>query len=329
MRLKTVGLIMTLAIGNLAAPLEAEAQQATRAYRIGVLLAAPAATVGTSIQALREGLRELGYVEGQNLTLELKSVNTAVGELDRLAADLVRTKIDVLVTWTTPSTLAAMRATSTIPIVMVSVGDPLGSRLVASLARPGGNVTGVSNVQRDLSGKQLELLREVRPGATRIAALRNPTNPASELAWRETRTAAQSLGIQLQLAQMHEPGELEAAFAAIVRAHASGVVVIADPLFLAERNRIAELARKARLPTVFQRAENVEAGGLISYGPKLSEQFRQAASYVDKILRGAKPADLPVEQPTKFELVINRKTAKALGLTIPPSLLVRADRVIE
>jgi putative ABC transport system substrate-binding protein len=329
MWLRTVGLIITLAIGNFAAPLEAEAQPAARAYRVGVLLPAPAAAVGTHLQALREGLRELGYVEGQNLALELKWVTTAESELDRLAADLVQAKVDVLVTWTTPATLAAMRATSTVPIVMVAVGDPVGNGLVASLARPGGNVTGVSNVSRELSGKLLELLREIHPGATRIAALRNPTNPASELLWRETQTAAQALGVQLQLVQMHEPGELEAAFAAMLRARASGAVVLADALFLAERNRIAALARKARLPTVFERAENVEAGGLMSYGPKLTGQFRQAAAYVDKILRGAKPADLPVEQPTTFELVINRKTAAALGLTIPPSLLVRADRVIE
>jgi putative ABC transport system substrate-binding protein len=251
------------------------------------------------------------------------------GGLDRLAADLVRSKVDLLVAWTTPVTLAAKRATSTIPIVMVSVADPVGNGLVASLSRPGGNVTGVTSVVRDLTGKQLQLLREVRPDARRIAALRNPTNPASAGAWRELQAAAESLGVQLQLVGVREPRELEPAFSALARDHAAGVVVIADPLFLSERRRIAELAQQARLATVFQRSENVEAGGLMAYGAKNTEQFRQAAVYVDKILRGAKPGDLPVEQPTKFELVINLKTAKALGLTIPQTLLLRADQVID
>ena len=251
------------------------------------------------------------------------------GGLDRLAADLVRSKVDLLVSWTTPATLAAKRATSTIPIVMLAVGDPVGDGLVASLSKPGGNVTGVSNVARELSGKLLELLKEVRPDARRIAALRNPTNPASALAWRETEAAAKSLGVQLQLVAVREARELEPAFAAMARHHAAGVVILPDPLFLSERRRISELAQQARLATVFQRSENVEAGGLISYGPKLTEQFRQAAVYVDRILKGARPADLPVEQPVRFELVINLKTAKALGLSIPPGILLRADHVIQ
>ena len=280
---------------------------------------------------LRERLRELGYVEGQNLALELRWVTTAegFGGLDRLAADLVRAKVDVLVAWTTPVALAAKRATSTIPIVMVSVGDPVGTGLVASLSRPGSNVTGVTSVVWDLSGKQLQLLREVRPDAKRIAALRNPSNSASAGAWRELQAAAESLGIQIQHVAVRELRELEPAFAVLARDHPAGVVIIADPLFLSERRRIAELAQQARLPTVFQRSENVEAGGLMAYGAKNIEQFRQAAVYVDKIFRGAKPGDLPVEQPTKFELIINLKTAKALGLTIPQTLLQRADQVIQ
>ncbi len=313
----------------LAAPLAAEAQSAGKVYRVGVLFAAPVSAVGANVQAFRQGLRELGYVEGQNLTLELRGMTTAESRLDRLAADLVRSKTDVLVTWTTPATLAAKRATSTIPIVMVSVGDPVGAELVASLSRPGGNVTGITNVAVELTGKQLQLLTELRPGVARIAVLRNPTNPSTALAWRETQTAARSLGVELQLVDVRDPRELGAAFTAMGRERPPGLLVLADAMFLAERSRIAELAQKARLPTAFARSENVEAGGLISYGPKLTEQFRQAATYVDKILKGAKPADLPVEQPTKFELVINLKTAKALGLTIPPSLLLRADEVIQ
>jgi putative ABC transport system substrate-binding protein len=321
--------IGTVAGGLLAVPLAAEAQPATRAYRIGVLLATPVTAVAPHVDALRARLRELGYLEERNLILELKWITTSEGELDRLAVALVRSKVDLLVAWTTPATLAAKRATSTIPIVMISVGDPVGSGLVASLSRPAGNVTGVSNVSRDVSGKQLQLIRDLRPEVARIAVLRNPTNPGSGLMWDETKAAAGSLNIQLQPLAVREPRGLESAFAAMTRERAGGVVVLPDPLFLDERRRIAEWAHRGRLLTVFQRSENVEAGGLMSYGPKLTEQFRQASDYIDRILKGAKPADLPVEQPTKFELVINLKTAKALGLTIPPSLLQRADQVIE
>ena len=312
----------------LAAPLAA-AQQAARVYRVGVLCSGPVSAVAASVQAFREGLRELGYVEGQNLAVELRGMTTAESRLDRLAADLVRSKTDVLVTWALPATLAAKRATSTLPIVMVSVGDPVGAELVASLARPGHNVTGITNIALDLTGKQLQLLTELRPGVTRIAVLRNPTNPGMALFWREAQTAGRSSGVQLQFVDVRDPRELETAFVAMGRERLPGLLVLADPLFLTERRRIAELALKARLPTAFARSENVEAGGLISYGAKTTELFRQAAVYVDKILKGAKPADLPVEQATKFELVVNLKAAKALGLTIPPSLLLRADQIIE
>ena len=317
--------------GLLTASLVAEAQRATPRYRIGVLLAFPATAVAPHIEALREGLRELGYLEQQNLVLEVRGVTTAQGlaGLDRLADDLVRSKVDVLVASSTPATLAAKRATSTIPIVMIAVGDPVGYGLVTSLARPGGNVTGVGNVARDLTGKQMQLLKEVRPDATRIAVLRNPASPVSAPLWREAQAAGESLSVQLQHVEVREPRELESAFAAMKRNRAAGIVILADPLFLGERRRLAELARQAGLPTVFQRNENVEAGGLMSYGPKLTEQFRQAAVYIDKILKGAKPADLPVEQPTKFELVINLKTAQALGITMLPTLLFQADEVIR
>lgn len=331
MRARPILGIIALAFSVLAVSLLAEAQPVARGYRIGVLLAAPATAAAPHVEALRERLRELGYVEKQNLALEERWVTSAegFGGLDRLAAELVRSKVDVLVAWTTPATLAAKRATSTLPIVMVSIGDPVGSGLVASLSRPGGNVTGVSNVARDVSAKLLQLLREIRPDATRIAVLQNPTNPASALGWREVQAAGESLSIQLQHVGVREPRELESAFAAMNRDRAAGVVILPDALFLGERRRLAELAQQARLPTVFQRSENVEAGGLMSYGPKLTEQFRQAAGYVDRILKGAKPADLPVEQPVHFELVINLKVAKTLGLAIPPSMLARADHVIE
>jgi len=318
----------TLTLGVLATALAA-AQPASRVYRVGVLLSGPVSAVAASVQAFREGLRELGYVEGQNLAVELREMTAAESRLDRLAADLVRSRTDVLVTWASPATLAAKRATSTVPIVMVSVGDPVGADLVASLARPGRNVTGIANIAVDLTGKQLQLLTELRPGVTRIAVLRNPINPASALYWREAQAAGRSSGVELQLVDVRDPRELETAFAAMGRERPPGLLVLPSPLFLTERRRIAELALKVRLPTAFARNENVEAGGLISYGPKLTELFRQAAVYVDKILKGANPADLPVEQPTKFELVVNLKTAKALGLTISPSVLGRADRVLE
>ncbi len=320
--------ISSLAASLLAAPLAA-AQPVQKVYRVGVLLAASAASVALPLDALRQGLREHGYVSGQNLVIDVQASDMTADRLQAAAAALLRSNVDVLVTWTTPATLAAKRATSTTPIVMVSIGDPLGVGLVASLGRPGGNVTGVSNISRDLSGKQLEFLREILTGTVRIAVLRNPSNPSSALMLRETQAAATALGFQVQLLEARSAEDIERAVAAMVRQGAAGIVVLADALFLAERDRLAGLAEKARLPTAFQRRENVEAGGLISYGPSLEELFRRAAYFVDRILKGAKPGDLPVEQPTKFELVINMKTAKALGLTIPPSVLGRADQVIE
>ena len=321
--------IAIVGLAVLAASLVADAQPAQRKYRIGVVLAAPAPAVAPHVEALRGRLRELGYIEGQNLVLELKSGTGTEGELDRVAADLVRSGVDLLIAWTTPVVLAAKRATSTIPIVMVSVGDPVGSGLVTSLARPGGNVTGVSNVAVDISGKLLQLITEVRPDATRLAVLRNTTNPASALSWRATQQAAEAQKIQLVLVAVRQSKELESAFATMTRDRVAGAIILPDALFISERHRIAELAQRNRLATVFQRSENVDAGGLMSYGPTLTEQFRQAARYVDRIFKGAKPADLPVEQPVHFELVINLKVANALGVKVPPSMLARADRVIQ
>jgi putative ABC transport system substrate-binding protein len=321
--------IVALSLGVLAASLVADAQPPARKYRIGVVLAAPTTTVAPHVEALRGRLRELGYLEERNLVLELQwSPGTEEG-LVRVATDLVRSRVDLLIAWTTPAVLAAKRATSTIPIVMVSVGDPVGSGLVASLSRPGGNVTGVSNVSRDVSGKLLQLIKEVRPDATQLAVLRNPTNPGSALMWRETQEAADVLRIKLHPVAVRESKELEPAFVAITRDRVAGAIILPDPLFTSERLRIAQLAQQSRLATIFQRGENVDAGGLMSYGPKLTEQFRQAADYVDKIFRGAKPAELPVEQPVHFELVVNLKVARALGLEIPPSILARADHIIQ
>jgi ABC-type uncharacterized transport system substrate-binding protein len=328
--MRLIGLAVVLTFSLILVSL-AEGQGQTSVYRVGVLLGAPMSAVEASVRAFRDGLRELGYVEGQNLALEVRWRSTEEGRLDALAADLIAGRTHVLVTWTTAATVAAKRATSTVPIVMIGTGDPVGSGLVASLSRPGGNITGLTTVSLDLIGKQLQLLTQLRPGATRFAVLGNPANalPSVEAYAHELQTAAQSLGVQLQFVAARDRRELEAVFVAMSRDRVSGILVGADQFFLTERGRIVDLAKKAQLATMFARREYVEAGGLASYGAKLAEQFRQAATYVDKILKGAKPADLPVEQPTKFELVVNLKTAKALGLTIPQSVLLRADQLIE
>jgi len=318
-------------LGGVAAgwPLAARAQQTGRVYRIGVLATTPLTTVVGLMNAFRNGLRELSYVEGQNIAIDFRSPAVSFEQNPEVAADLVRSNVDVILAWTTPSVIAARRATSTVPIVMVAIADPVGQGFVASLARPGGNITGLSNIASDLSGKLVELLLEIVPGIRRIGVVRNSYNPGIAPQLRETENAARALRLEFQVADASTPEEFEIAFAHLRASDAKGVVLLADPSLIQYRRRIAELAQQARLPTAFQRRESVDAGGLLSYGPDLSEQFRQAASFVDRILKGEKPADLPVMLPTKFELVINLKTAKALGLTVPPSLLTRADEVIE
>ena len=257
----------------------------------------------------------------------------AEGRFDRLpdlAAELVRLKVDIIVALATPAAAAAKNATETIPIVMIGVGDPAGIGLIASLARPGGNVTGLSfSVGPEIIGKGLELLKETVPKVRRVAILSNPANPAQPLAMREVNVAARSLGVQLQLLEARGPNEFDGAFAAMAKERVGALLVVADGLFILHRTRLADLAARSRLPAIYGYREHVEAGGLMSYGSSLRDLWRRAATYVDKILKGAKPADLPVEQPTKFELVVNLKTAKALGLTIPQSVLVRADEVIQ
>jgi putative tryptophan/tyrosine transport system substrate-binding protein len=281
------------------------------------------------LEAFRQGLRELGYVDGRNISIEPR---WAEGQYDRypaLAADLVRLKVDVIVAMSGAATQAAQQATRTIPIVMSLVNDPVGSGLVPSLAHPGGNVTGTSVISPDLLGKQLQLLKEVVPKVSRVAFLRHPANPASAANLREAEAAARVLGVRLQTLEARNPQEIDSAFAAMTRERAGALLIHADALFGNQRRQIAELATKRRLPSIQLTTEYAEAGGLMAFGPNLLDLERRAATYVDKILKGAKPGDLPVEQPTKFELLINVRTAKAIGLTIPQSLLQRADQIID
>jgi putative tryptophan/tyrosine transport system substrate-binding protein len=281
------------------------------------------------LNAFRDGMREHGYVEGQNLSIDVRWPKGSFDQDPSVVAELVSGNVDVIVAWATPTVISVRRATSTIPVVMVSVGDPVGSGFVASLARPGGNITGVSNITADLSAKLVELLVELVPGMKRVGVVGNLNNPNVALQLRETEDAVRKLGLQSQIVEARTPEEFERAFARLSAASVNGVVLLADPSTIEQGQKIAELAHTARLPTAFQRRENVEVGGLFSYGGSIINQFRHAAYYVDQILKGVKPAELPVEQPIKFELVINLKTAKALGLTIPQTLLVRADEVIE
>ena len=320
---------LILAIGLLAAPLAADAQQAGKVYRIGYFQTAPRAPAEHLLKALEEGLRERGYVVGRDIVIEYRFADGKAERLPDLAAELVRLKVDVIVAAASSGPLAAKRATNTIPIVMTNAGDPVGSGLVTSLGRPGGNVTGLSLLAPAVVGKQLELLKEVVPKVTRMAVLTNPGTPGPALTLTEAEAAMRPLGLQLQVLDARGPGEFEAAFSAMTREHAGALLILGDPMFFGERKRLADLAARSRLPAVSGLREFADAGILMAYGASLSDLFRRAATFVDKILKGAKPADLPVEQPTKFELVINMKTAKALGLKIPQSVLIRADEVIQ
>ena len=315
----TTRLSLVVAICILAAPFAAYAQQAGKLWRIGYFGASSPAT-RPFIDAFQQGLRELGYVDGQNIVIEYRSD----------AADLVRLKVDVLVASTNPRAMAAKNATTTIPIVMVNVADPVEIGLVASLARPGGNVTGLSRIDSELIGKNLELLAETVPGVSRVALLSDPVNPAHPILVTRAKQAAQSLGLQLlKIVETREPSELETAFSSMAKERVTALLVVAGGMLAGQYTRIADLALRNRLPSMSGSSLYPGAGGLMSYAPSSVAPYRRAATYVDKIFRGAKPADLPVEQPTEFHLVINLKTAKALGLTVPPSLLLRADQVIE
>ncbi len=319
----------TLAGGLLAAPL-AEGQQAAQVARIGYLGTSPNSAL---VEAFRQGLQDLGYIEGRNLVIEYRNAETKLDRLPALAAELIALEVDVLVTaGGTPAALAAKQASRTLPIVFGDAGDPVTAELVTSLARPGGNVTGLSIVFPQLIGKCLEHLREVIPKLTRVAILWQPGVVAERferLILQEAEVAARTLGMRPQFVWARGPAEFDRAFSEMTRGRVGALAVLTTSIFASERKRLADLAVKNRLPAVFSFRTYVDAGGLMSYGPDLPDLHRRAATYVDKILKGAKPADLPIEQPTKFELVVNLKTAKALGLTIPPSLLQRADQVIE
>jgi putative ABC transport system substrate-binding protein len=308
-----------------ARPIAARAQQAGKLYKIGFFSA------GEPIPHLRaafvDALRTLGWTEGKNIIYEYRYGENRLDRLSELAAELVHLNVDVIVTAGTLAPLAAKRATGTIPIVMTSAGDPLGSGLVASLARPGGNVTGLSLMAPDLGGKRLELLKEILPALSRVAVLWNAANPYSALVFKETGQAAQALKIQVHSLEVRNPSDLDGTLEAATRT--SALIAVEDPLTVNNRQRIAEFAAKNQLPTIYGLREFVEVGGLIAYGTHIADLLRRSAGYVDKIFKGAKPADLPVQQPTKFELIINLKTARALGLEIPPTVLARADEVIE
>ena len=310
----------------LAAPLAAEAEQAGKVWRIGVLLASDS----PNVEAFRQELRKLGYVEGRNILIEYRWHEGKYDRLPALAAELVNLKPDLILVAGPQPTLALKAATTTVPIVFAGAADPVGLGLVSSLAHPGGNLTGFATlVPEEFGAKQVQLLRVAVPAAARMAVLIRPENPMHRTYLPQTVAAAKKLSMRLQILEARTPTELDSAFAAATREHADVLLVLADNLFNAHRTQIVALAAKSRLPTLYLWKEDVLAGGLMSYAPLLSDMFRRVPTYVDKILKGAKPADLPVEQPTKFELIINLKTAKALGLTIPPALLARADQVIE
>ena len=320
------GVGLLTACGALPSP----TQQTAKVPRVGWLSPGSAASDEHFLASFRDGLGELGWAEGKNIAMESRWAEGSYERLPDLAAELVRLKVDVIVASVTQASPAAKQATATIPIVMVGVGDPLGSGLVASLAHPGGNVTGPSSMLADVSGKQLALLRETVPDASPVAVLWNPANPVWQAAAsRETEVAARALGLRLQLVEARGPDELEGAFAAMTAVRAGALFVPADIILVRHAQPIADLAARHRLPAMYGFREHVEAGGLMSYAASFAVMFRRAATFVDKILKGASPADLPVERPIEFELVINLKTAKALGLTVPPAVLAQATEVIQ
>jgi putative ABC transport system substrate-binding protein len=325
--MRVIGLAVVLTLSLFLAPLAVNAQPLQKVYRIGILERTSPTNNAANLDGFRRGLRELGYVEDKNFVIEYRSIEGRDERFPAVATELVHLKVDVIVTRGTPGTLAAKNATGTIPVVTIGVGDPVAQGIVASLARPGANVTGLSPLVTELYPKRVELLRALVPRALRIAALFNMGNPAIPPQWKEVEVAARSLGMQAQLLDVRKPEDLEPAFDSAVRQRADGLVVGLDTLTHGNRRHIVELAAKNRLPAVYASSEFV--GGLAAYGVNYPDLYRHAASFVDKIFKGAKPAELPMEQPTKFELVINLKTAKALGLTIPQTLLLRADQVIE
>jgi putative ABC transport system substrate-binding protein len=313
--------------GLLTAPLAARAQQLGKIYRIGILEPIPATQNATNLDALRKGLRDLGYIEGRNLIIEYRSADGRAERFPDLASELVRLKVDLIVTRGTPAAKAAKHATGTIPVVMATMGDPRA--IVASFAQPGGNITGVTTFSTELTGKRIELLKELVPSLSRVALLHNMGNPAAPPEWEETKTAARSLGLQAELLDVRGQDDLGRAFELAVRQHVDTLLIGFDGLTQMHQQTIVDLVARNKLPAVYPAREFVEAGGLIAYAVNYPDLYLRFASFVDKIFKGAKPAELPVQQPTKFELVINLKTAKVLGLTIPQSVLLRADELIQ
>ena len=307
----------------------AEAEQPAKTPRAGFLTAASPSSIAARVAAFRQGLRELGYVEGKNIVVEYRYAEGKRDRLNELAAEVVRLKVDVIVTTGPTTTRSSKEATNTIPIVMAQDSDPVGNGFVASLARPGGNITGLSTQNPEINGKRLELLKEIVPRLSRVAVLGSSTTPGNPQALRETELAAGVFGVRIQYLDVRGPKDIETAFKAASTGRPDVLLVLASPVFVLQRTQIADLAVKSRLPAIYDRQEFVDDAGLMSYGTNFPDLYRRAATYVDKILKGAKPADLPVEQPTKFELVINLKAAKQIGLTIPPNVLARADRVIR
>ncbi|HKZ02702.1 MAG TPA: ABC transporter substrate-binding protein [Pyrinomonadaceae bacterium] len=322
-----IWLLVTFFVANVSV---AQAQQAGKIPRIGWLTGASLSAQSARIEAFRQGLRELGYVEGKNIVIEWRSAEENLDRLPSLAAELVRLKVDIILTGGSAPTRAAKEATTTIPIVMTNEGDPVGSGFVASLARPGGNITGLSTLAPELSGKRLELLKEIIPKLSRVAVFRTSTQPGNALMLKEVELAAKAFGVKLQYLDVLSSKDIETAFRAASKGRADAVLMLLPGrVASSQRTEFAELAVKNRLPAIYGGREQVEAGGLMSYGVSINDLDRRAATFVDKILKGRKPADLPVEQPMKFEFIINLKAAKAIGLTIPPNVLVRANRVIQ
>jgi putative tryptophan/tyrosine transport system substrate-binding protein len=322
-------IVWRLATFFLATVSLAEAQQPGKVPRIGFLAVPSPSFFSTRMNAFREGLYDLGHVEGKNIAIEYRYAGGKLDRLPTLAAELVRLNVDVIVTSSAPSALAAKNATGTIPIVFVTAGDPVDMGLVTSLARPGGNITGLTTTAPELIGKRLELLKEVLPRITRVAVLWNPSNPGFSEMSKEVQAASQAHALQLQSLEVRSLEDFKGAFESLARGNSHAIIVWSDPLMNTHHRLILDLARKHRLPAIYGVPEAVDAGGLMSYAPSFTDQYRRAATYVDKILRGTKPAELPVERPMKFELVINLKTAKQIGLTIPESVLYRVDRVIK
>jgi putative ABC transport system substrate-binding protein len=322
--------IAGLSFGLLGVPGAGEAQPAAKAPRIGWLGGPTRESAEVFVREFRRGLKDLGWVEGQNIVIEWRFAGGRAERLPDLAAELVRLRVDLIVVPSTPTALAAKNATKTIPLVTVGGGDPVELGLVASLARPGGNITGLSsNLGPEIAGKQLEVLKETVPKVSRMAVLWNPTTPGNALALREAEITARALAVELQLLEARSASDFDGAFAAMTTGRAGALLILGDVMFTTHRRRLAALAVKSRLPAIYGGREFVDEGGLLCYGAKLSDNFHRAAVYVDKILKGAKPGDLPIERPTTFQLVVSLKTARALGLTIPPSLLQRADQVID